>query len=1179
MYMKYMEYSKLTKTLTALAVLLMINIMQLHAQTAQLHYRHGPGNLAAIAEDFGRVFNVKLAYANDELAAIKVAGASYEAGSVGELLNKVLTPGGFTATAAGNSWVIKKSDAPKKAPTMVLKGVVTEGGVPLPGATVMIKQEGQKQVVAIADDMGRFSKTLPTIAEGSVEISAVGYQPMKKKFTASSEQTLSIVLQKDDQQMQNVVVTALGIKKSERSLGYALTKVDSTQLTQAQSLNWTDALSGKVAGLNLIRSGSGPAASSKIILRGENNLTGDNEALIVLDGVVINNSSGKRSSAKGDAVYQTNSDNLPADYGSSLNDINPQDIESVSVLKGPAASALYGLRAANGAIIITTKAAAQKKKGHFNVRYTVNGSMEQVNRFPDLQYEYGQGTGGAQHYSFGASEDGAGTSGTSSAYGPRFDGQSFFQYDPVRQAQGLERTPWKAYDNINDFWDVGSDLRHSLSVDGKLGTTGIRLTAGTENDKWIVPNTGFTRRNLSLTTNSEIAKKLKLSTKVNYGWRGSDNLPAAGYGNQSLMYWYIFWQPSADYNWLRNYWRGNEGSIYKDTSMYKTIQYPYSTFPENPFAITNEFLNKTRRNNVTGNISLNYQLTKELSLFVRGNLDWMNDKREQDRPYDAGSRLPKGSIRKQNIISYEKSYDVMVKYLKELSHDVKVGGTIGASQLRNEYHKTDVRADGLKYPDSLDGASPYPQIYNLDNALYGLTYFPDTSRYQINSIYGIINLSYKNYLFAEITGRQDWNSVLATPIRTDNVGFFYPSINTSFVLSDVAKLPAFFEYAKLRASVAAVGSGGTTPYLTAYTYGVAVNGGIYPDSSLSAPKYLPNPNLKPLITTTYELGTELQFLKGRLGLDVAVYFGNTSHQILTRTVDAASGYNASIINAGKVRNNGIEIQLNAKPVITKTGFNWSVYATFARNKNKILSMPDSTVLLRAGSIASGQIVANVGGSMGDLWGLGYQRSPDGQVVFDPATGFPKITSNIIRLGNTTPKYKFSLGNNFRYKNFSLNVLFDAQVGAVAYSLTHYKMVEQGKLKSTLPGRYNGIVGNGVVQNPDGSYRKNDVIATDIDQFYQYSMGSYNAEGSTFSTDFVKFRELALAYAFKPALLKKIGLSTASVGIYGRDLFIWSPWPMFDPEFGTLAGSDIVTGFETGQFPSTRSMGFTLTIGL
>ena len=998
----------------------------------------------------------------------------------------------------------------------------------------------------------------------TLTFSSIGFATRKILITTQTE--LSVFLAPDQKVLESVVVTALGIRKSERSLGYALTKVDSSQLTNAVSSNWLDALSGKVAGLNLIRSGSGPAASSKIILRGENNLTGDNEALIVLDGVVINNSSGKRSANASDQVYATNSDNLPADYGSSVNDINPEDIESVSVLKGPAAAALYGLRAANGAMIITTKSSKQKKKGHFNVRYTANGSLEQVNRYPDMQYEYGQGLAGALYYSYGASADGASTSGTSSAYGPKFDGQSFYQYDPARQAVGLQRTPWVAHDNINDFWNTGQDLKNNISIDGKLGATGVRVNLGTETDKWIVPNTGYVRKNIGLTTNTEIGKKIKLSTKVDYGFRNSDNLPAAGYGNQSLMYWYIFWQPSTDYNTLRNYWAGGPGSTYD--SLYKFIRYPFSSYPENPFAVVNEFLNKTRRNNVTGNVTLNYQATKELSFMLRANLDWMNDKREQDRPYDAGTRLPKGSVRMQNIYSHEKSYDFMARYFKDINKDIKIGVTLGGSQLKNEYDKTDVRNDGLHLPG----------IYTLDNSEYGLVYYPDTSRYQINSLYGIINLNYKDYLYAEITSRQDWSSVLATPKRTDNVGFYYPSINTSFILSEVAKLPSFISYAKLRASLAGVGSSGTGAYLTQYYYSPA-SGGIYPDSAVVPPGKLPNVNLKPLRTVTFELGTELQFFDNRLGLDLTTYFGNTKSQIFTRTVDASSGYTSAVINAGKVRNNGVEIGLNAKPIVSrKDGFDWSVFGTFSYNQNKIMSMPDSSVLLRAGQIASGQIVASVGGSMGDLYGLGYQRSPDGQVIFDATTGFPKITDSIIYLGNTTPKFRFSLGNTFRYKNFSLSVLFDAQVGAVAYSLTHYKMVEQGKLSVTLPGRYNGIIGNGVVQNPDGSYRKNDVVAYDVDQYYQYSMGSYNAEGSTFSTDYLKFREASLNYAFKPGVLKKLGLSSASIGIYGRDLFIWSPWPIFDPEFGTLAGSDIVRGFEVGQFPSTRSMGFNLSIG-
>lgn len=1027
--------------------------------------------------------------------------------------------------------------------------------------SISVMVEGQSRGT-VTNDNGQFSIVVNT--GQTLIFSGVGY--ISKKVVIAAQSELSITLASDQQEMEEVVVTALGIKKSERSLGYSLTKIDSSQLTEAVSANWLDGLSGKVAGLNLVRSGSGPAASSKIILRGENNLTGDNEALIVLDGVVISNGSGRRSANGSDQVYATNSDNLPADYGSALNDLNPQDIESVSVLKGPAAAALYGQRAANGAVIITTKSAYQKKKGHFNVRYTMNGNFEEVNRFPDMQYEYGQGLGGALHYSYGASADGASTSGTSSAYGPRFDGQMFYQYDPVRQHVGLQRTEWKAYDNINEFWDRGSDLRNNLSVDGKIGSTGIRITAGSENNKWVIPNTGFDRKSLGLATNTDITKKIKLSTRVNYGFRNSDNLPAAGYGNQSLMYWYIFWQPSADYNWLRNYWAGGPGSIYD--SMYKFIRYPFSSFPENPFAIAHEFLNKTRRNNVTGNVTLNYQVTKKLSLMLRGNIDWMNDKREQDRPFDAGTRLPRGSVRRQNIYSTERSYDFMAKYATDLKHDMKLAVTLGGSQLKNEYDKTDIRNDGLKQPG----------IYTMENSLYGLLYYPDTSRYQMNSLYGIVNFSYKNFLYAELTARQDWNSTLASPKRTEgSLGFSYPSFNTGFVLSEVAELPSFINYAKLRASFAMVGNGGTTPYRTNYSYPVA-SGGTYPDSALLNPTTLPNVNLKPLKTTVYEFGAELQFFNNRIALDLTGYFGNTISQHLIRAVDASSGFSSQLINAGKVRNNGFEATLNAKPIVSRNGFNWSLFGTFSYNQNKIMSMPDSTALLRAGNIASGQIVASVGGSMGDIYGLGYRRSPDGQVIYDAATGFPRITDSIIHLGNTIPKFRFSLGNTFAFKNFSVKVLFDAQLGAVAYSLTHYKMAEQGKLKSTLPGRYNGIIGNGVVQNEDGSFRPNDVVAYDIDQYYQYSIGSFNAEGSTFSTDFLKFREASIAYNFKPKLLKKLGLKMANVSLYGRDLFIWSPWPIFDPEFGTLAGTDIVRGFETGQFPSTRSVGFNLTIG-
>ncbi|RQO71851.1 SusC/RagA family TonB-linked outer membrane protein [Pedobacter sp. KBW06] len=1036
--------------------------------------------------------------------------------------------------------------------TVTIKGTVKDAGdgQPLPGVTI---SNDQKKVLGTTDGNGFF--TVKVIRGTQISFNMVGYEPARRMITVATN-TMMVNMNSSSSDLNEVVVTALGIKRQEKALGYSVTKIDSNQLTDAVSNNWTDALSGKVAGLNLVRSNGGPAASNKIILRGENNLTGDNEALIVLDGVIINNSGGRRTANASDNVYGTGSDNMPADYGSSVNDINPEDIESVTVLKGPGAAALYGQRGANGAIIITTKS-GNSRKHKMNIKFTSNGSLESVNRWPDMQYEYGMGLDGQADYGYGSSAN----NGTSSAYGPKFNGQLFFQYDPVTQTRSTVATPWVPYKNqIRNFFEVGQNLTNSLTLDGGYKNTTARFSITNQNNTWIVPNTGMERTSLSLTLNSKVTSKLSLSGKINYTNRFSDNLPGNGYGNQSLMYWFIFWQPNADMNWLKNYWvNGQEG---------RAIKYPYSTFPENPYAIVNEFINRSGRNGATANVQANYQITKELSLQLLSSIDFAAEKRAQERPWDAGTKMPHGSYRTQDIYSQETNNQFLIRYDKKLKNDLNITATVGGSQIRNKYNKKDLRADGLKIPGD----------YRLDNNEFKIISVPDTSRYRINSFFGLLSVGYKNYLYLDVTARQDWNSVLATPTRTDNVGFFYPSASMSFVLSDFFKLPAAFSFAKLRASVSQVGSGSNIPYRTSYTYSLAANG-TYPDSALTNPGLLPNPNLKPLKTNTYEFGTEVRLFKNRLGFDVAYYVGNTKNQILTRIVDRSTGYNSAVINAGQVNNSGLEVAINGKILEHKKGFNWGATFTFATNKNKIVSLPDSSIIIGTGPIAGGQIVAKVGGSMGDMYGRGYQRSPDGQVIYDAVTGLAKITSDVVYIGNTIPKYKLSIGNNFSYKQFSLNVLFDAQFGAIGHSLLNYKMVEQGKLTSTLPGRYAGIIGNGVVKNADGSYRKNDVVAYDIDEYYRSHMGSENAEGSTFSTDFIKFREASLNYKFNPKRIQNLGLSSLTVGLYGRNLFIWSPWPMFDPEFGTLSGSDIVRGFEVGQFPSTRTIGFNLVIGI
>lgn len=1035
-----------------------------------------------------------------------------------------------------------------------IKGVVVDSidAYPLSGVNIT---DGNKKVLAITDAQGQFSFRAGSNTQ--ITFSLIGYNQLKRTIT-KDELKLNLKLAISSTALKEVTITtALGIKREERALGYSAPVVKGEDLTQALSSNWTDALSGKVAGLNLVRSNSGPVGSSKIILRGENNLTGNNEALIVLDGVVINNSSGRRTANPGDVVYGTGSDNMPADYGSNIDDLNPEDIESITVLKGPSASALYGQRGANGAIIINTKSGNSKRKG-FGVTFTSNANIQSVNRWPALQYQYGQGLAGANYYSYGASADGASTSGTSSAYGPKFDGQMFYQFDPVTQAQGAARTPWVPYTNaIHHFFDTGNTLTNSLSLDGGTDKTTARFSFTNVKNSWIVPNTGYGRNSAALSVNSKVNDKLTISSKLSYNNMFSDNLPGAGYGNQSLMYWFIFWQPSANPEWLKNYWKNGQVG--------RVIEYPFSSFPENPYAVSYEFINKTNRNALTGNISANYQIVKGLSLLVRTSLDMSYEQREQDRPYDAGSKLVKGSYRSQNIYSQEASSDFLLRYNKKVTHDIDLTASVGGSILKNKYNKDEVRADSLTFPG----------LYSVSNSAGPLVYLPDKSSYSINSFYGIVNGAYKNYLFLELTGRQDYTSVLATPSRHSNSGFFYPSVNTSFVLSDFAKLPQKISYLKLRASVAQVGSGGTTPYITSYNYSLA-GGGLYPGGALQNPTLLPNFDLKPLLTTTYEVGTEAQFFNNRAGFDLALYSGNTKNQILSRIVDRASGYAQVLTNIGQVNNKGIELSLNGIPIKSKK-FTWSMFGTFTANRNKIAQLGDSTVVLRTGSVGGGQIVAKVGGSMGDLYGNGYLRAPDGQVVYDAKTGFAKLSPNVVYLGNTSPKFKVSWGNNFNIGQFRLSVLFDAQHGAVAHSLMNYKMVEQGKLTSTLAGRYNGIIGNGVTQNADGSYRPNDILTFDVDNYYRSQMGQDNAEGSTFSTDFIKFREARIDYTLTPKLSRRLGLQRATIGVYGRDLFIWSPWPMFDPEFGTLSGSDIVTGFEVGQFPSTRTLGVNLVV--
>ncbi len=1080
------------------------------------------------------------------LSTIRVKAKDFRGSSVGEILTNLFYGTGITyEEQADGTLVLHKRQRPGR-----ISGVVADDkGALLAAASVQVL-ELNRTVVADAD--GRYNLSL---APGTYTLVAryIAFSSTTKSKIVVEEgrtTTVDFALLPSTDDIEEVVVTALGITREKKALGYAATEIKGEQLTEALPNNWSEALSGRVAGVNLIRSGAGPAGSNKIILRGENNLTGANDALIVIDGVVVSNSSGNQV-GNGSGAYL--SGDSPTDFGTGINDINPEDIETLTVLKGANATALYGQRGANGAIVITTKS-GKARKG-IGVTLTSNATMESISRWPDYQYEYGQGTEGVRYYSFLDGVDGASTRSTSSAWGPKFDGQYYFQYDPLTQTRATERTLWQAYpDERKNFFQTGNTFTNSLSLDGGNEQTQLRFSFTDLRNQWIIPNTGYERNNLSLTASHKVTEKLRVQTRINYRQNRSDNLPSTGYNNQSLMYWNAFWQPNASLDWLQNYWRIGQENILQN--------YPFSSLVDNPYLITNEMLNANKRHGLTGSVEASYKFSNAWEVLVRTTLDLNAEQRTQQRPYDT-EKFRKGMYRTQTINNTETSSDVMLTYNKEITPDIKVRVTAGGSTLRNESSLERNAADSLAYPG----------IYNLGNAAGVLVSTPYRGAFVMNSLYALGTISYKDYLFADLSYRNDWNSTLASP-TSKGVGFRYPAINLSFVLSDAVRLPKQFSLVKFRGSVAEVGSGATTPFLTTYNYVVDPTF----DGGRSNPTSMPNLYLEPLFTTSYEAGIDLSLFANRFSINMTYYDATTNNQHLTATVDRSAGASSVLVNAGAIRNSGFEIESRIVP-IRKENFQWTMSPTFSANKNKVLELTDdmNEMILQNGPGSRGAIIAKVGGRMDDLYGRGYERAPDGKIIYE--NGLPQLTDSMQYIGQTNPAWRVGLHNEFRYKQFRLGFMFDAQFGAVGYSLTSAVHGEQGKTKNTLPGRYNGIIGNGVIANGDGTYRPNDVIATNVWDYYNAHLGRDNVEGTSYSTDFLKLREVRFDYTLSPALLSRVGLQRGTIGVFGRDLFIWSSWPAFDPEFGTLGNGDITRGFELGQFPATRTFGVNLVIGL
>ena len=1023
-----------------------------------------------------------------------------------------------------------------------ITGVVTDSATrkPLVGVTVKLK-DGSSGTVT--DGEGHFSLEVPDNAV--LIVSYLGYSA--REVSVNGRASLNISLAHASTGLDQVIVTALGIKRKTRDLGYSQQTLDAKELSSAPATNWSSGLKGKVAGLKIISGSTGPINSEKIQLRGTSSLNlGQNGALIVIDGVPMDQDAIDYGNKVG-AAYGTEA---PVDYGNAISELNQADIQEVTVLKGPSAAALYGSRAANGVVIITTKSGAKNQKLGVSLNSTV--TFNSIINWPDYQYEYGAGgigyrnSNGDFYYSFGDSEDGPSTN-TPEAFGPKFNGQKYFQYDPGTQAQGAERTLWRPYkNNRKDLYNTGVTTRNSLILQGGDQNGSARVALTYEKNKYILPNTGYKRYGVSFNGNYQISNRIKVTSTLNYNNRNSDNLPGFGISNGSMGYFLMFLMPSVDINWYKPIWQKGKEQLQQLN--------PFSNWSSNPYYLLYVNTNSLNSDQMIGSTQIDAKITDHLSLTGRISLNSLAQLREEDRGY-SDQKHPKGYYGRQDIASNEINAQVLINYKNQVGDKFRYALMGGGNQMSYKLRNIMSSVDQLSIPG----------VYKLANGVHNPLVESRDSREKMNSLFGQLSLSWNDNIFVDVTGRNDWSSTL--PLENDS--YFYPSVTGSFILSDIFKIRGPVNLLKYRLSFAQVGSG-ASPYQTSLYY----NQSKFP-SSAQVPTSLYNSSLKPEITSSWETGFDLQLLNDRLGANVTFYSAITKNQILSLPSDIVTGFSQKTINAGNVRNDGVEIVVTGTPAVSND-LRWDVTLNWSTNRNRIQSLTTNLVKQTLTSIWLASFVATKGGSTNDLWGKRFKRDPQGSIIYE--NGAPQYDDTTSFYGNVSPDWVAGVTNTIRYKNFHLSFTFDGQYGGLLWSGTHQRASWAGTTKNTLPGRDEGtIIGKGVKLD-NGKYVPNDVPINTESYYTQYNNGAI--DGSVYNDTFLKFREISLSYTFSKKLIRKLKMQDLSVTLFGRDLAVFSNYPMFDPEGGTKngAGNVFVRGAEIASMPLTASYGATLNIG-
>jgi TonB-linked SusC/RagA family outer membrane protein len=990
--------------------------------------------------------------------------------------------------------------------------------------------------------------------------------------------------------MNEVVVTALGIRKETKRLGYAIQEIKGDALTTARETNVVNQLAGKIAGVTVVGSPSGIGGSARVTIRGERSVDlNKNQPLYVVDGVPITNG----------LTGGSGRNNLEVDFGNGAGFINPDDIESLTVLKGPAASALYGSRAANGVILIKTKS-GKSGKG-IGVEVGSNITLETPLKLPEYQNKYGQGNGNGGPFAF-VNGGGAGlTDGTDEGWGPAFNGQLYPQYNSPRTLNGqpipflggdlnapagsvITPTLWEAdKDGVKNFFETGRTFTNNVALTANNGTGDFRLSYTNLDQKGIVPNTDLKRNTVSVSGGYHLTPKFSARTFVSYIRSESGNRPSISYGTESIIYLLNCWLPrSVKLSDMKRLWQpGLENQ--------KQFGWNYN-YHDNPYFTLNENTNSQNVDRIIGNVTLKYDFTSWLNLQLRTATDWGNERREYRRGFST-QRFPFGQYREVKLVTEERNSDFLLSANRNISRDFTASVTLGGNQSRQSSNFDETNAGQLNIPG----------IYNLSNSRIALEVSQSKIAKSVNSLYGAASIGFKNYLFLEFTGRNDWSSALTLPDNLKVFGkednsYFYSSAALSAVISDMVELPRWFSFAKVRASLAQVGND-TDPFTFTQAYNPSTPFGgaqVYGETDRLA-----NLSLKPEISTAFEIGADVRFFRNRIGLDFTVYQSRTKNQILNIPLSLTSGYNSRSINAGEIKNYGMEAMLSLVPVETKS-FKWSTNINFSTNKSKVVELTDGlTNFVMASRRVS--IEARVGERMGDMYGIGFARVQNadaskpyydgsgqyvGQMVFN--NGRPVPTTNRIKLGNYNPDWLAGINNRFSYKGVQVSFLFDIRQGGEIYSETQTVGREGGIIIETLEGRAdgydlakpgNGVIGNGVIQVSPGVFKPNDVKRTAREWHTAWTGGRNIAEGVIYDASFVKLRELQFGYSLPDRWFGKTPFRGAVITLVGRNLFLWSDVPHIDPETMSYSGGTALPGIEYMAIPSTRSYGVNLSFKL